>query len=81
MAGEQKISVIGGGLMGHGIAYLFAAAGHPVGLFEPSAEIRASLPKRLQAITELFGDDTALLKRIEAFDQLAPAMKGAAFVF
>jgi len=81
MAGEQKIGVIGGGLMGHGIAYLFAVAGHPVGLFEPSAEIRASLPKRLQAITELFGDDTALLKRIEAFDQLAPAMKGAAFVF
>ena len=74
MASEQKIGVIGGGLMGHGIAYLFAASGHPVGLFEPSAEIRASLPRRLQAITELFGDDAALLKRIEAFDQLAPAV-------
>jgi 3-hydroxybutyryl-CoA dehydrogenase len=78
---EQKIGVIGGGLMGHGIAYLFAAAGHPVGVFEPSAEIRASLPKRLHSIVELFGDDAALLKRIEAFDQLAPAMKDAAFVF
>ena len=81
MANEQKIGVIGGGLMGHGIAYLFAAAGHDVGLFEPAAEIRASLPKRLQAIVELFGDDPALLKRIEAYDQLAPAVKGAAFVF
>jgi 3-hydroxybutyryl-CoA dehydrogenase len=81
MASEQKIGVIGGGLMGHGIAYLFAAAGHSVGLFEPSAEIRASLPKLLAAITELFGDDAALLKRIEAFDQLTPAVKDSAFVF
>ena len=78
---KQKIGVIGGGLMGHGIAYLFAAAGHPVGLFEPMADIRASLPKRLQAIVELFGDDPALLQRIETYDQLAPAMKDAAFVF
>jgi 3-hydroxybutyryl-CoA dehydrogenase len=78
---EQKIGVIGGGLMGHGIAYLFAAAGYPVGLFEPMAEIRNSLPKRLQAIVDLFGDDPALLQRIETHDQLAPAMKGTAFVF
>jgi len=78
---EQKIGVIGGGLMGHGIAYLFAAAGHPVGLFEPSAEIRATLPKRLQAIVDLFGDDPALLQRIEAYEQLPAAVRGAAFVF
>src|ERR1700723_1207601 len=78
---EQKLGVIGGGLMGHGIAYLFAAAGHPVGLFEPSADLRASLPKRLQALVDLFGDDAALLKRIEAHDQMAPAMKDTKFVF
>jgi 3-hydroxybutyryl-CoA dehydrogenase len=78
---EQKIGVIGGGLMGHGIAYLFAAAGHPVGIFEPSAEIRASLPKRLQALVDLFGDDAALLKRIETHGQMAPAMKDTKFVF
>jgi 3-hydroxybutyryl-CoA dehydrogenase len=78
---EQKIGVIGGGLMGHGIAYLFAAAGHPVGLFESSADIRASIQTRLQAIVDLFGDDAALLKLIEMHDQLAPAVKGSAFVF
>jgi 3-hydroxybutyryl-CoA dehydrogenase len=78
---EQKIGVIGGGLMGHGIAYLFAAAGHPVGLFEPMDEIRNSLPKRLQALVDLFGDDAALLKRIETHDQMAPAMKDTKFVF
>src|ERR1700685_2940837 len=67
--------------MGHGIAYLFAAAGHSVGLFEPMADIRASLPKRLRAIAELFGDDPALLKRISAHEKLAPAVQGASFVF
>lgn len=77
----QKIGVIGGGLMGHGIAYLLAAAGHEVGVFEPSAEVRASLPQRLRAIVDLLEDDPALLARISAHEQLAPAVKGATFVF
>ena len=57
----QKIAVVGGGLMGHGIAYLFAAAGHSVGIFEPAPEIRASVPERLRSIVDLFGDDAGLL--------------------
>lgn len=77
----QKIGVVGGGLMGHGIAYLLAAAGHAVAIYEPSAEIRASLPRRLQAIVDLLGDDPALLKRISAHDTLAAAVSGATFVF
>jgi 3-hydroxybutyryl-CoA dehydrogenase len=78
---EQKIGVVGGGLMGHGIAYLFAASGHRAAIFEPSAEIRASLPRRLRAIVELLGDDPDLLGRIETHDTVASAMPGAAFVF
>jgi 3-hydroxybutyryl-CoA dehydrogenase len=78
---EQRIGVVGGGLMGHGIAYLLAAAGHRVGVFEPVVEIRVSLPQRLQAIVDLLGDDPALIQRIDAHDRLAPAVKGAAFVF
>ena len=31
----QKIGVIGAGLMGHGIAYLLAAAGHTIGIYDP----------------------------------------------
>ncbi len=78
---EQKIGVVGGGLMGHGIAYLLAAAGHQVGLFELAADTRALLPQRLQAIVDLFADDPALLQRIAVYDRLAPAVAGAAFVF
>jgi len=78
---KQKIGVIGGGLMGHGIAYLLAAAGHNIGVFEPEANVRASMPARLHAIADLLGDDSALLQRIEAHGQLAAAVKDAAFVF
>jgi 3-hydroxybutyryl-CoA dehydrogenase len=77
----QKIGVIGGGLMGHGIAYLLAAAGHEVAVFEPAADIRASLSPRLHAIAHLLEDDPALIERIEAHDNLAAAVKDARFVF
>jgi 3-hydroxybutyryl-CoA dehydrogenase len=78
---KLKIGVVGGGLMGHGIAYLFAAAGHRVSVFEPSSQVRASMPRRLQSIAELLDDDPRLLQRIEAHDALAPAMHDTAFVF
>jgi 3-hydroxybutyryl-CoA dehydrogenase len=78
---QQKIGVIGGGLMGHGIAYLFAAAGHHVNVFEPFADMRASMPQRLQAIVDLLGDDPRLLERITAHQSLESAMRGAAWVF
>ena len=67
--------------MGHGIAYLLAAAGHRVGIYDPSAEWRASLPARLKVARDLLGDDPALLERISAHDQIKPAMADAAFVF
>jgi 3-hydroxybutyryl-CoA dehydrogenase len=78
---KQKIGVIGGGLMGHGIAYLLAASGHEVGVFEPDPESLASLPRRLRAIADLLGDDAAPIQRITAHDRLPPAVGGAAFVF
>jgi 3-hydroxybutyryl-CoA dehydrogenase len=78
---SQKIGIVGGGLMGHGIAYLLAAAGHNVGVFELSAELLASLPSRLKSICDLLGDDPVALERIAVHDQLAPAVKDTAFVF
>ena len=78
---EHQIGVIGGGLMGHGIAYLLAAAGHRVAVFEPDPEIRASLPRRLQAIADLMGHDSELLTCIVAHAEMAAAVKNASFVF
>jgi 3-hydroxybutyryl-CoA dehydrogenase len=78
---QQTIGLIGGGLMGHGIAYLFAAAGHHVNVFEPNYEVRASLPRRLRAIAELLEDDPRILHSITAHESLAPAAGGADWVF
>src|ERR1700751_3743228 len=78
---EQKIGVVGGGLMGHGISYLFAAAGDHVNVFEPFADVRDSLPQRLRAIVELLGDDSRLLTRIAAHDSLDSAIRAADCVF
>jgi len=75
------IGIIGAGLMGHGIAYLLAAAGHTVRIYDPSAEWRASLAERLKVALDLLEDDPALLGRISVHEQMAPAMQGADFVF
>jgi 3-hydroxybutyryl-CoA dehydrogenase len=77
----SAIGVIGAGLMGHGIAYLLAAAGHTVRIYDPSAEWRNSLPQRLESARALLDGDPALLTRISAHDQMAPAMTDASFVF
>jgi 3-hydroxybutyryl-CoA dehydrogenase len=76
-----KIGVIGAGLMGHGIAYLLAAAGHTVAIYDPSAEWRASLPARLKVALDLLGDEPALLGRVSAHAEMRSAMRDAAFVF
>jgi 3-hydroxybutyryl-CoA dehydrogenase len=81
MSDAHTIGVIGGGLMGHGIAYLLAAGGHDVCVFEPSAEVRASLPQRLRQIVDLLDADPALLDHITAHDDLAAAVGVAQFVF
>jgi len=74
---KPKIGVVGGGLMGHGIAYIFASAGHEVGVYEVSADVRPTLPQRLKAIVDLLEDDLACLERISIHDQLAPAVADA----
>lgn len=71
---KQRIGVLGGGLMGHGIAYLFAAAGHPVSIFEPAAPVRDAIPARLEAIRKLLDGDVAILPRIAIGNRLADAV-------
>jgi 3-hydroxybutyryl-CoA dehydrogenase len=81
MSEALNIGVVGGGLMGHGIAYLLAAGGHKVGLYERSAEVRASLPQQLRAIVDLLASDAAILDRITTPERLADAVSSATFVF
>ncbi len=75
------IAVVGAGLMGHGIAYLFARAGHRVRVHDSSPAVLASLPHRLAGIADLFGDDAAVCARISPGSDLAATVAGAGFVF
>ena len=75
------IGVIGAGLMGHGIAYLLAAAGHTVRVYDPSTQWRESLDARLESARALLGGVLALFFWISGHAQMAPAMKDVAFVF
>ena len=76
----STITIVGGGLMGHGIAYLFAAAGHPVRVFDPDEAIRRSLPMRLGQIADLLEHDSGVAERIAVHDQLAAAAAGSDMV-
>jgi 3-hydroxybutyryl-CoA dehydrogenase len=80
MPGRASISVLGAGLMGHGIAYVFAAAGHRVALHDPNAEALRAAPSRLQAIAEALGDDAGALENVGLIDDLADAVADAALV-
>jgi 3-hydroxybutyryl-CoA dehydrogenase len=75
-----SIAVLGAGLMGHGIAYLFAAAGHEVRVHDPDLAARAALPARLREIHELVGGDAALLDHVAAYADLALAVTDTTIV-
>jgi 3-hydroxybutyryl-CoA dehydrogenase len=77
---RPPIAVLGAGLMGHGIAYLFAAAGHEVRVHDPDAAAREVLPKRLRDICELLGSEMVLVERVTAVADLEAAVATAAVV-
>lgn len=77
----QRIAVLGAGLMGHGIAQVFAAAGHEVAVYEPSAASLASLHDRVAANLKDLGQEPACLTRIRGTESLDDAVSSADVVF
>lgn len=77
---KPQVAVIGAGLMGHGIAYLFAAAGHDVRVQDPGAAARETLPRRLRDICELLGKDRSVADRVVAGESIEWAAKDAGVV-
>ncbi|BBE34759.1 3-hydroxyacyl-CoA dehydrogenase family protein [Sphingosinicella microcystinivorans] len=77
---KQTIAVIGGGLMGAGIAQTFAAAGHRVTVCEPFDEVRATLIGRVRQGLAQVGDDPACTENIVATSDLVTAVQDASFV-
>jgi 3-hydroxybutyryl-CoA dehydrogenase len=77
---KPPIAVVGAGLMGHGIAYLFAAAGHPVRIQDPKPEALAALPTRIASICALLKTDPDIVSRVHGTTDLAAAVRDVAFI-
>src|SRR5579864_3717567 len=77
---KARIAVIGAGLMGHGIAQVFALAGHEVTIFD---SVMASLDSaKIRILTNLkdLGDDQRAVERVTPVPHLAAAVREADYV-
>lgn len=77
---KPSIAVIGAGLMGHGIAQVFALHGHPVRVTDRSADALETLHGRIRANLHDLGLDVAVADRVRAMVDLAEAVGGADIV-
>jgi 3-hydroxybutyryl-CoA dehydrogenase len=77
---KPQVAVIGAGLMGHGIAYLFAAGGHQVRVQDPLPEALDKLPERIGDICDLLGADRSAVDRVSGGQSLAWAVASAGIV-
>jgi 3-hydroxybutyryl-CoA dehydrogenase len=75
-----RIAVIGAGLMGHGIAWLFAAAGHPVQVVDRDQAALDRLPAQLAGISDLLGTGLSARDRVSGVTDLATAVADADIV-
>jgi 3-hydroxybutyryl-CoA dehydrogenase len=80
MVEKPAIAVIGAGLMGAGIALVFAAAGHPVALFDALEGARATALPRIRDNLKAVGLDPIAAEAISLHAQLAKAVTDADFV-
>jgi 3-hydroxybutyryl-CoA dehydrogenase len=78
---SQRVAVIGAGLMGHGIAQVFACAGHDVTVQDPLPEALASLRERVAANLRRLGLPEAVVERITPCSEVADAVADATFIF
>lgn len=77
---KATIAVIGGGLMGAGIAQVFAARGFTVCVHEPFDAVREGLVERIGSGLAQVGDDPALAANVKVTTDLAEAVHDADFV-
>lgn len=78
--GNERISVIGGGLMGAGIAQTFAAANYQVCVFEPFDEVGKTIVERIEADLVRIGADPSASANITVTADLTEAVGQADFV-
>jgi 3-hydroxybutyryl-CoA dehydrogenase len=77
---QVKIAVIGAGLMGHGIAQVFALAGHDVTITDALAVSLDTVKSRISTNLRDLGDDPRAVERVRPIADLAEAVKDSDYV-
>jgi 3-hydroxybutyryl-CoA dehydrogenase len=77
---KARIAVIGAGLMGHGIAQVFALAGHDVTITDTFTPNLDTVKTRISANLRDLGDDETAVDRVRPIADLADAVRDADYV-
>lgn len=80
MAGKARIAVIGAGLMGHGLAQVFALGGHDVTIYDSVAASLKSVKDRITANLRDLGDDERAVERVRPTGDLEDSVRDADYV-
>src|SRR3974377_2052263 len=80
MAEKPRIGVIGAGLMGHGIAQVFATHGHAVTVYDPDGASLATLRERIQTNLRNLGQPESAAERVSACRTLREAVQQSEFI-
>ncbi len=77
---KARIAVVGAGLMGHGIAQVFALAGHEVTITDAVAQNLETAKARIAANLRDLGDDERAAELVTPLADLAAAVREADYV-
>jgi 3-hydroxybutyryl-CoA dehydrogenase len=77
---KSRIAVIGAGLMGHGIAQVFALAGHDVTITDAAAQNLDTVTSRIAANLRDLGQDESAVARVTPRPSIADAVRAADYV-
>jgi 3-hydroxybutyryl-CoA dehydrogenase len=77
---KARIAVIGAGLMGHGIAQVFALKGHEVTIYDSLMASLDTVLTRISANLRDLGEDEAAVELVQPCPMLAEAVKRADYV-
>jgi 3-hydroxybutyryl-CoA dehydrogenase len=75
-----RIAVVGAGLMGHGIAQVFALAGHEVTITDSFTGNLDTVKARIKTNLRDLGDDETAVERVRPITDLPDAVRGADYV-
>jgi 3-hydroxybutyryl-CoA dehydrogenase len=80
MSGKARIAVVGAGLMGHGIAQVFALAGHEVTITDSHRPALDGAKARIATNLRDLGDDERAVERVRTVADLGDCVREADFV-